>query len=284
MKKNDTIKEDGANLTLEELESLAEEVRIVLTQNKGMTLDQYKERASTIDPEELGCRKLAAICKEPKLEAYFPDEVIEILRSRFFNIHKSNLKDDDIEFIHRNEQMGNVWLSKHMYIHRDSLSRLSKKHGLNIISKKQEYTQEEEAFISQNSSKGSRWLAEKLNRSMDAICNKARRMKIHLGAASPYTPEDDIFIKNNMLKGSRWIATQINRNIDSVRKRANKLNILLPVIVDGQECHKFSPKEDDFIRQNSDKNAVWIARQLHMPVRSIQRRANLIKIKLPKES
>jgi hypothetical protein len=84
-----------------------------------------------------------------------------------------------------------------------------------------------------------------------------------------------------MSKGSRWIAAQINRDIDSVRKRANKLNILLPVIVDGQECHKFSPKEDYFIRQNSDRNAVWIARQLHMSVRSIRRRANLIKIKLP---
>lgn len=83
MKTNISLAIDGNNLTLEELESLAEDIRMVMTNGKGITIQQYIQRAETITEIELGTKLMESIRCENKLEAYFPDEVFKILTERF---------------------------------------------------------------------------------------------------------------------------------------------------------------------------------------------------------
>lgn len=73
---------DGDGLTLDELEVLAAEIHATLTKNKGLTISQFIDVVTTFPIAKLGYRNLKAVCEEGKLEAYFPDEVFDILRDR----------------------------------------------------------------------------------------------------------------------------------------------------------------------------------------------------------
>ena len=70
------------DLTLDELEAIASDIHTILTHNKGLTIPQFKKEASNFSIHKLGYRNLKTICEDDKLEAYFPDEVFNILKKR----------------------------------------------------------------------------------------------------------------------------------------------------------------------------------------------------------
>ena len=51
----------------------------------------------------------------------------------------------------------------------------------------------------------------------------------------------------------------------------------------GTVVHKYTPKEDEFIRKNADKGGVYLASQLGRKAQSIRDRAMRLKVKLGKK-
>jgi len=65
-----------AGLSYDELESLAEEIRFVLTGGKGVTIEEYVRLTRETSYLKFGYRKLKAIHNEPTLSSFFPQEVL----------------------------------------------------------------------------------------------------------------------------------------------------------------------------------------------------------------
>jgi hypothetical protein len=231
-----------ANLTLEELGLIAEEIRLIITKNLSLTLDQYKKRAEKISPTELGYRKIKAICNEPKLEIYFPDEVFEILKNRFSVKKLIYANDDDKEFISANRARGYEWLSKRMYTSPDALGKLVARQGIKIIGQHYEYTKDHDEFIRKYAHNGIKWLSQKLLVSKDAIRNKAKRMGVQLANVSKikkYSNEDNQFIRENIDKGLTYLASQLGVSCKAMESKIKRMGL------------KLSCKNEQFMIENS---------------------------------
>ena len=184
---------DSSGLDLEELESMAEEIRLILVGPEGLSLEDYIERAKKIPTTELGHRRIYCIKKEMKLEVYFPNEVWNILKKRCEDVEACKCTKEDDQFIIDNRGRGYDWLSKRLYMNKKDLSRKAIQLGVKVTKAMYTYTPEKVIFIRNNAHKGAKWISEQLGVSYDAIRNKCDRENINLFFKKPhrYTPEDN---------------------------------------------------------------------------------------------
>jgi hypothetical protein len=104
-----------ADLSFEELERLAEEIRTLITGGRAFPIREYIRVVSSIDSEIFGYRKGRAILFEPKLESYFPDEVFEALRKKGREQRGHHFNREDDKFIIENISKGIEWLKDRFY-------------------------------------------------------------------------------------------------------------------------------------------------------------------------
>ena len=130
MKLNRNIKNKEAGLSFEEIALLAEEIRMVLVGNSGMLMSEYIALARKITFFELGRRKSFAIYYEILLEGYFPDEVIEILRSKVLQCQDHQYNESDNDFFKANFFRGIKWLASRFYTDEEDICRQAKVLGL----------------------------------------------------------------------------------------------------------------------------------------------------------
>jgi hypothetical protein len=104
-----------ADLSFEELEELAEEIRIIVTGGEGCTIREYVNKVVSLDVKSLGYRRAKALIFEPKLESYFPDSVFVSLREKAREWRGHTFTEDDDLFILKNNGKGIDWLKRHFY-------------------------------------------------------------------------------------------------------------------------------------------------------------------------
>jgi hypothetical protein len=276
---------DGANLTLEELEGLGEEIRCVLINNTAILMKDYIQRALKVDFSELGYRKCRALRLELKLESCFPDEVYRILHERTMLVPISffRINNDDKKFILQNALKGTKWLAQKMYTDRRGVREIAKHLGISIAKESNEFLPEEINFIKKHADKGIPWISKTLNHPIHSIRSKACSLGIETRDCSVghrFTPEEDEIIKTNLSKGRRWLATCLGRSLDSIRARTKTLKLKVPFVHSGKVFHQFTNYEDNFIRNNADKGLVWIARRLNLSTDSIANRTRVKKISI----
>ena len=111
-----------ANLSFEELEILADEIRTAITGDKAYTLREYMHIVSSTDINALGYRKGRAILFEPKLEAYFPDDVYTSLKEKGREGRNHQFDEDDDSYIKCHVAQGLDWLADRFYTEREVVS------------------------------------------------------------------------------------------------------------------------------------------------------------------
>jgi len=278
------VKMYDADLTLKDLEVLAEEIRMILTNGNGMTIEEYINCASSFPLSKLGYRKAKAIQCEVLLESFFPDEVYRILKERVSQYAHYYSNESDKQFMSENAGRGYKWIAKKMYTDSHGVSKQAKRLGLKIQTKLVVMlTPQLLDFIRNHADKGATWISKNSNISVSAVKYHAHKMGITL--ANPqvqhqYVPEEDAIIKENLDKGSSWVAKKLGRSLDSVVGRAKILHLKFPMVHRGKLRHKFTPEEDKVIASNADKGAAWLSKHMNIPIDSIQGRARIRSIAL----
>jgi len=138
MKLNRNIKSKEAGLTFEEIASLAEEIRQVLVGAAAVLISEYIALARKITFFELGRRKSFAIYYEILLEGYFPDEVIEILRTKVLQCQAYQYNESDNIFFRENFFRGVEWLASRFYTDKEDIMRQARTLGLESGDQKDE--------------------------------------------------------------------------------------------------------------------------------------------------
>jgi len=281
MKTPKNIQSQGANLTINEIEELAEEIREKLIGNKGVDLNEYVERALNITPWKLGHRLTKALKYETKLEVFFPDRVFSALQKKTFVFLRFNKNDD--EFLTKNGGKGAGWLASRFYTTKNSIWSRAKVANIKLEREQCVYPESFENFIRKHKDKGCPWIADKLNLGYDAIHQKAKRMGVKLkrvDTSHQFIKEEDEFIRKNKRKGTMWIAEKLGLSYSSIRHRAYLLDIKISYIKDGKVVKKYRKGEDKFIRNNAEKGSSWIATKIKRSSASIRNRAVILRVKL----
>jgi len=168
-----------ANLSLEEIESLAEEIRNIMLKGKcGVTMGEYIKAAQRIRPRDLGYRMTRAFRYEPKMESYFPSEVYEILKQKAIIQRFFSFQPYDIKFMRDNAGKGIAWVAQHMYSYYDTTDRKIRKLHISYQPKQHHYTDKEREFVKNNIDKGLKWLSTKINVDRENLRKLAKRMGI----------------------------------------------------------------------------------------------------------
>jgi len=192
------IETHEANLSIEELEKIAEDVRLIITRGKGLALREYIERANIVSAWELGYRKTKALQFESKLEAYFPDEIFAILKLKWKTVLGQQFNDDDNEFFKVNASKGAIWLADRFYTNRKHMHDRLVKMGLIAPTQFHAWTNEEDIFLSKHADKGYEWLSEKMKIKVTALRARASLLKIRVfSETNDYSEQEDDFIKAN---------------------------------------------------------------------------------------
>ena len=178
----DTTLSDEASLGLSELEELASEIRDVLIGDRGVTIEQFVERAKNITQFQLGYRKTKAILSERRLRGYFPDEVFDALLNGDIKNGQMQFNDSDNEFLRGNYGMGSKWLSQKFYTSprsiRDHLREIHVQlHNPRKGFKKHIYTKEENKYILEHLNESPKKIAEELDLSYEGVSRKMRRLR-----------------------------------------------------------------------------------------------------------
>ena len=213
-----------ADLSFEELEKIANELHYALTEDMPVTLEGYIKIAKTVTMNQLGYRCVKAIQCEPRLMAYFPDEVMTILQKRDFSNVKFNQSDN--EFLVENRMMGTKWLCRHFYAKPSTIHRRSKLLQVQIESHNHFYTKAEDSFILKHLDKSWVWIGKKLNLTDDSVRKRANVLVNSKISKKPpehvYTSEENTFIKRNRKRGWKWIAKHLNISVSAIASHANK--------------------------------------------------------------
>ena len=230
-----------SSITIEELEQVAEEIRSLIVGPAGIAMPEYIKRASSIPMVKLGHRRIYSIKKEPKLEAYFPLAVWNILKERCDKVKSSRLTEDDNQFIMKNRGRGFKWISERLYVTSKDLSRKAKQIGVEIVhSSINNYTPSIMQFVKENAYRGAPWIGNKLAIDADAIRSKCKRDGIVLKSRKKcYTLSDDEFIRRNFNKGSLWLSQQLHVTRKAIMHRAERLNVEIINNVAKNEEKKF---------------------------------------------
>ena len=278
MKVPRNLETQEADLSIGELEDLATDIRDLLLQGKGLTISEYIKRADSISELELGYRKTRALRFEPKLEAYFPDNVFAVLRRKGSRHCSNRFNKDDDAFLLENVHKGVHWLANRFYTNVSAISKHLGNMGVSFKSRNHIWTKKEEEFLRQNTDKGYKWIGKRLGVTPEAVRHKARKLKVSIKVQEHhrYSVEEDTFIRKHAYRGTKWISERLGHSQKSIRERAVRLKVKLPIISSGKKCHKYTKKDDKFITENSHQGAKWLADQLGVTVKSVQQRARLI--------
>ena len=176
--KMDGYKEAG--LSPDELEHLAEEIRIIVMGDRGLTLNDYIEAAKNIHRSKFGHRKIRALQNEPSLDIYFPDKVYDILKEKGRELKFIRFDESDDAYFRRNVGKGVQWLSSRLYADTDLLYAKAKMLGIKIEGKLHHFTPSEDAFIRNNIRKGYKWLSDELNTTVASVKKRAQRIGVSL--------------------------------------------------------------------------------------------------------
>ena len=163
----------GHHLNVDEMtrmESIADQIRISITGQKGIMLDDYVKKASTIPLLNIGIENINEIKDNEGMQGFFPDKVWEILKKRC-DVEAI----DDINIIEFENE-------KEIIIESNNIeSDLNKDIAINkSISKANKYDEKTMNFIRSNAHMGCRWIADHLGYTYDAIQKKCKREKIEL--------------------------------------------------------------------------------------------------------
>lgn len=93
--------------------------------------------------------------------------------------------------------------------------------------KGERWTEKENALIYKwYAKRPTRWLAEKLRRSEQAVRDHAKRLGLKHGTHRLWTPAEDALLKKWYVeKPVDWIAAQLGRGVNAVRGRAKLLGV-----------------------------------------------------------
>lgn len=119
-----------ANLSFEEIDDLAEEIRVTITGGKAYTVREYLSIVRSMDAERFGFRKGRAILFEPKLESYFPDSIFAEIKSKGRESRGHEFNEDDKIFIRNNIKRGIGWLADRFYTSPKEMYNIVKDIGL----------------------------------------------------------------------------------------------------------------------------------------------------------
>ena len=125
------------------------------------------------------------------------------------------------------------------------------------------WSAEEITFLKENySSKGQRYCADNLGRSLGAISSKASELELKIGRF--FSEEELNFLKNNYkLLGAAACAKYLGRSLCCVQTKASRLNLT--------EDQKYSEEEVAFLKANYAKmGPTWCAKQLNRPYENIK--------------
>jgi hypothetical protein len=220
---------DPSGLNIEELEQVAEEIRLILVGVKGLTLTDYVNRATKISFSELGHRRVYSVKNEPRMSAYFPEEVWNILKKRCDETKLVKFYRSDDEFISLNKGKGTTWVAIKTYSDPSTIYKKFKKLKIIDFNRRRirNYDSKTLTFIRENIEKGISWISKQLGLSYDAVRSKCRRenlikpkMFFHY-----YTNEENRFIKENIQKGIKYIAEILKVSPDAIRKHAEQIGI-----------------------------------------------------------
>jgi len=147
MKLNRNIKSREAGLTFEEIASLAEEIRRLIAGDGGTLISEYVALARKITSFELGRRKTFAIYYEILLEGYFPDEVIEVLKSKVSQCQVHQYNESDNAFFEANFFRGVEWLASRFYTDKEDICRQARILGFGSEDEKNEKDEKKEDSV-----------------------------------------------------------------------------------------------------------------------------------------
>ena len=147
MKLNRNIESKEAGLTFEEIALLAEEIRPTLVGDAAVLISEYIALARKITFFELGRRKSFAIYYEVLLEGYFPDEVIEILRSKVLQCQDYQYNESDNVFFKANFFRGVEWLASRFYTGEENIWRQARTLGFGSEDEKDEKDKKKEDSV-----------------------------------------------------------------------------------------------------------------------------------------
>jgi predicted transcriptional regulator len=134
------------------------------------------------------------------------------------------------------------------------------------------WTKEEIQFLIDNyANSGSKYCAEKLNRTTSGVAKKAQSLKI----TNMWSRKEEQFLIDNAKKGTFYISTHLNRTISSIQNKAQKLGVSLI-----SSDRYWSKEEEEFLINNAKKGAFYIAKQLNRTVSSIQNKAQILNTNL----
>lgn len=215
------------SVDIEYLESIAEEIRLIIVGNRGLTINEYLKKATTIPLIELGHRRIHTIKNESKLEAYFPSVVWKVLRDRCERVKSSRLTDHDVWFIMENRCKGYKWLSEKMYMTPSNIARKAKQFNIEIDKEDNKYDAETMKFISDNADKGAEWIGMQLKISPDSIRHKCQRDGITLkgNKLHKYTAEENKLIKTECYKGAEYFSKLFNVTPAAIKRHAVRLGV-----------------------------------------------------------
>lgn len=217
---------ESANLTVEELQTLADEIRHVILGDRGASMPDYVKAASKVKAKDLGYRKSRALKCESALISYFPDEVFSVLQK--MEGVASRFSDDDDAFIRQNINKDYDWLASRLYASKQVISghiRVKKMDRAPCI---HEYTQAEEMFIRNNASKGHEWLSEKFAVSTSSMLNKMKRMGLiesDPNKCHTYTKKEEKYIREHISEGTASIASALGSSRFAIIKKVNRMGL-----------------------------------------------------------
>jgi len=214
-----------AGLNFYELEQLARDIHNVVLRGRGVGLQEYIAIAKKVKATDLGVRKVNALKYEPKLNMYFPDEVLKILKTKADGRSFHRFNDDDDRYLLEHQSMGPVSLAKRFYVDHRTILKRAERLGVKLPSYFHQYTASEDKMILDNIDKGPSWLSKELDLGVNSVRNRIRNLK-HPGEKfnkHSYTTEDEDFIKVNLSCGYKKLAEHFGASISSVRGKVKRM-------------------------------------------------------------
>ena len=105
-------------------------------------------------------------------------------------------------------------------LNRSISSIANKTRQMRLVDKTNKWTDEEIEFLKENYFKDVDFLANKLNKTCDAV--KSKRFKLGLTSTNKWTKEEEDFLKENYFKDKDFLVNKLNKSYDSIKSKKFK--------------------------------------------------------------
>lgn len=119
-------------------------------------------------------------------------------------------------------------------LNRSISSIANKTRKLRLVDNSSKWTDEEVEFLKENYFKDVNFLADKLNKTCDAV--KSKRFKLGLAVSNKWSKEEEQFLIENWNKDEDFLVKHLSRNINSIRQKGYRMGLCVG---------RFWTKEDD---------------------------------------